>query len=63
MIRQGLDPASVIWLPRTKSPSDHLLQYSYVDVALDCFLMEAVPPHVSTLDGDTCGYPYRRWLC
>lgn len=37
MIRQGLDPSSVIWLPRTKSPAEHLLQYSCVDVALDCF--------------------------
>ena len=37
MVRQGLDPSSVIWLPRTKSPEDHLRQYGLVDVALDCF--------------------------
>ena len=37
MIRCGLDPARVIWLPRTASALEHLNQYSMIDVALDCF--------------------------
>ena len=37
MRRQGLDPERVIWLPRADGPEEHLQQYSWVDVALDCF--------------------------
>jgi protein O-GlcNAc transferase len=37
MRRQGLDPEQVIWLPRADGPVEHLQQYSWVDVALDCF--------------------------
>jgi len=37
MQRQGLDPASVLWLPRAEGPVEHLRQYGMVDVALDCF--------------------------
>jgi protein O-GlcNAc transferase len=37
MRRQGLDPERVIWLPRADGPVEHLQQYSWVDVALDCF--------------------------
>ena len=37
MLNNGLNPSSIIWLPRTETHEDHLLQYSYIDVALDCF--------------------------
>ncbi|WP_320675974.1 hypothetical protein [Prochlorococcus sp. MIT 1300] len=37
MIRQGLDPQKVIWLPLADSSHDHLAQYANIDVALDCF--------------------------
>lgn len=37
MLRQGLDPERVIWLPIAPTPDEHLLQYSQMDVALDCF--------------------------
>lgn len=37
MQRQGLDPDRVIWLPIAPTPEEHLLQYSQMDVALDCF--------------------------
>lgn len=37
MIRNGLDYSKVVWLARTKTPQDHLLQYAHIDVALDTF--------------------------
>ena len=37
MFRAGLDPSRVVWLPRTSGVIEHLQQYSYIDVALDCF--------------------------
>ena len=37
MKRNELDPEAIIWLPRTKTHSEHLNQYSHIDVALDCF--------------------------
>ncbi len=37
MLRQGLDPTQVLWLPLAASSADHLQQYAEVDVALDCF--------------------------
>ncbi len=37
MRRQGLDPERVIWLPRAPSATEHLHQYQFVDVVLDCF--------------------------
>tara|TARA_B100000674_G_scaffold450793_1_gene420978 strand:+ start:654 stop:2849 length:2196 start_codon:yes stop_codon:yes gene_type:complete len=37
MIRQGLNPEHVIWLPLARTHEDHLQQYSEVDIALDCF--------------------------
>ena len=37
MSRVGLDPQQVIWLPRTSGEIEHLHQYSFIDVALDCF--------------------------
>ena len=43
MLRCGLNPEMVIWLPTTPSPEDHLRQYGLVDIALDPFLMEAAP--------------------
>ena len=47
MKRNELDPEAIIWLPRTKTHSEHLNQYSHIDVALDCFLMVAAQLHVS----------------
>jgi len=37
MLRQGLDPQRVIWLPLAPTAAEHLRQYAQVDVALDCF--------------------------
>ena len=37
MIHNNLDPDSIIWLPRTSTHKDHLLQYGHIDVSLDCF--------------------------
>ncbi len=37
MLRAGLDPERVIWLPITASPEEHLEQYSQMDVGLDPF--------------------------
>uniref|UniRef100_UPI004048A875 O-linked N-acetylglucosamine transferase, SPINDLY family protein n=1 Tax=Cyanobium sp. TaxID=2164130 RepID=UPI004048A875 len=37
MVRQGLDPERVIWLPRTTDEVSHLQQYRHIDVALDTF--------------------------
>lgn len=37
MLRCGLDPERVIWLPIAPSPTEHLSQYALIDVALDCF--------------------------
>lgn len=37
MVRQGLDPERVIWLPIAPTPEEHLNQYAQMDVALDCF--------------------------
>ena len=37
MLRQGLNPDQVIWLPLAASHEEHLMQYAEVDIALDCF--------------------------
>lgn len=37
MLRCGLNPERVVWLPTTPAPEDHLQQYSLIDVALDPF--------------------------
>jgi len=37
MRRAGLDPERVIWLPLAPTHSEHLRQYSQVDIALDSF--------------------------
>lgn len=37
LIRQGLDPDRIDWLPLTSTPAEHLQQYSKMDIALDCF--------------------------
>ena len=37
LIRQGLDPDRIDWLPLTPTPIEHLQQYSKMDIALDCF--------------------------
>ena len=37
MLRCGLDPDSVLWLPTTPSVEEHLQQYGLLDVALDPF--------------------------
>ena len=34
MVRQGLDPERITWLPRTNTPEEHLRQYAAIDVAL-----------------------------
>ena len=36
MLRAGLDPERVEWLPITASAQEHLIQYSQLDLALDC---------------------------
>ena len=36
-MRQGIDPSRIDWLPLTPTPQEHLQQYSYMDIALDCF--------------------------
>ncbi len=36
MLRCGLDPQRVIWLPLVGPSQEHLLQYGQIDVALDC---------------------------
>ncbi len=35
MLRAGLDPERVEWLPLAPTSKDHLLQYRYIDIALD----------------------------
>ena len=35
MVRQGLDPERIDWLPLTEKESDHLAQYANIDIALD----------------------------
>jgi len=35
MLRAGLDPERVIWLPLVPTPAEHLLQYRHIDIALD----------------------------
>ena len=37
LLANGLDPDSIIWLPRTSTHEEHLRQYSFIDVSLDCF--------------------------
>ncbi len=37
MLRQGLNPEQVIWLPLAATHEQHLSQYSELDIALDCF--------------------------
>ena len=37
MLRCGLDPERVLWLPTCPTPAEHLRQYGLVDVALDPF--------------------------
>lgn len=37
MLRCGLDPNRVIWLPMPHKPEDHLRQYGLMDIALDPF--------------------------
>ena len=37
MIAHGLDPRRIEWLPLTRTPLEHLQQYSKLDVALDPF--------------------------
>tara|TARA_B100000674_G_scaffold488042_1_gene499498 strand:+ start:114 stop:1193 length:1080 start_codon:yes stop_codon:yes gene_type:complete len=37
MIAHGLDPHRIEWLPLTRTPLEHLQQYSKLDVALDPF--------------------------
>ena len=37
MLRQGLNPEQVIWLPLAGTHEQHLAQYSEIDIALDCF--------------------------
>lgn len=37
LIRQGLDPDRIDWLPLTPTPAEHLQQYNKMDIALDCF--------------------------
>ena len=54
MVRQGLDPERIIWLPRTNTPEDHLRQYASIDIALDTFQMEAVQPLVKH-----CGWGFQ----
>lgn len=62
MLRAGLDPERVVWLPLVPTPSEHLLQYRHIDIALDPFpnggctttceaLWMGVP--VITLEGST----------
>ena len=35
--KSGLDPERIFWIDRAQSSEDHLLQYAYIDSALDCF--------------------------
>jgi len=35
MVRAGLDPERVIWLPLVPTPTEHLHQYRHIDIALD----------------------------
>jgi len=37
MLRQGLNPEKVMWLPLTKTTEEHLQQYRHIDIALDSF--------------------------
>ncbi len=37
MLRAGLDPEKIIWLPFAPSAQEHLEQYRHIDIALDCF--------------------------
>ena len=37
MLRNGLNPERVIWLPLAPTSRDHLHQYAQIDIALDCF--------------------------
>jgi len=35
LVKAGIDPARVHWLPLTATPAEHLLQYRHIDIALD----------------------------
>ena len=35
LVKAGINPARVHWLPLTATPAEHLLQYRYIDIALD----------------------------
>ncbi|MCP9775645.1 hypothetical protein [Cyanobium sp. WAJ14-Wanaka] len=35
MLRAGLDPERVLWLPLAPTPEEHLQQYRHIDIALD----------------------------
>ena len=37
MLKAGLDPNQIIWIPRANSTKDHLYQYSLFDIGLDPF--------------------------
>ena len=37
MLRNGLNPERVIWLPLAPTSRDHLNQYAQIDIAIDCF--------------------------
>lgn len=35
LVKAGIDPGRVHWLPLTATPAEHLLQYRHIDIALD----------------------------
>jgi predicted O-linked N-acetylglucosamine transferase (SPINDLY family) len=35
LVKAGIDPARVHWIPLTATPAEHLLQYRHIDIALD----------------------------
>ena len=37
LVFNGIDPSRVLWLERTDTPEEHLMQYSQIDIALDTF--------------------------
>jgi predicted O-linked N-acetylglucosamine transferase (SPINDLY family) len=37
MLKNGLNPEQVIWLPLASTSREHLLQYAHIDLALDPF--------------------------